>query len=437
MKLTPQAALQQAIAHHHAGNLRGAEPIYRAILAVLPRHADANHKLGILLAQLGQLDSGISHLKAALDAEPSQGKYWLSYIDALYQTGETEAARQALEQGRQGGLHGDAVEALAARIERVAPWEERPSQQEIQSLMALFKAERYSDAIVMAKQITARAPTHAAAWNVLGASYQMMGLSKEALVPMQRAIIISPDSATAHSNLGNIYFALGRLEEAERSSRQAIQVAPAFAEAHTNLGNALYQLGRLDEAGASYRKALELTPSSVSALNNLATLQIELGEYSAALSNIQHSLQIRETAQAKALFVSCIKNIHFAEDNASLRSALVRALTEPWGRPADLARICTELIRLNRKIAPLIARIVEVWPRRLSSLDLFGASGPLVLADDHLLCALLISGLVVGPEMEGLLTAARRSALEHAAQARASGGRFELPLTFCSALAQQ
>src|SRR3990172_9783613 len=102
--LTIDQALKQAIAHHRQGQLQDAERVYRAILQAQPNHPDANHNLGVLAVQVKQLTAGLPHFKAALEANPKQGQYWLSYIDVLIQTGQIDAARQLLEQGRQQGL---------------------------------------------------------------------------------------------------------------------------------------------------------------------------------------------------------------------------------------------------------------------------------------------------------------------------------------------
>ena len=59
-------ALQRAVAHHKAGRLQETEQLYRAILQAQPFHPDANHKLGLLLAQVGQHPAALPYLKTAL-----------------------------------------------------------------------------------------------------------------------------------------------------------------------------------------------------------------------------------------------------------------------------------------------------------------------------------------------------------------------------------
>ena len=57
---TVQEALAAGLAHHQAGRLADAEAIYRDILAVEPRHAEALHLLGVLAHQIGQNEAAIA-----------------------------------------------------------------------------------------------------------------------------------------------------------------------------------------------------------------------------------------------------------------------------------------------------------------------------------------------------------------------------------------
>jgi hypothetical protein len=56
-------------------------------------------------------------LEVALAAKPESERYWLSYIDALAQDSQTGRAQEMLAFGREHGLEGDAVEALAKIVE--------------------------------------------------------------------------------------------------------------------------------------------------------------------------------------------------------------------------------------------------------------------------------------------------------------------------------
>ena len=92
MDQATQLALQQAIAHHQAGQLQEAGELYLAILQTDPNHPAANYHMGVLATQMKQPAAGLPYFMAALDADPAHGPYWLSYIDALFQAAHKSGA---------------------------------------------------------------------------------------------------------------------------------------------------------------------------------------------------------------------------------------------------------------------------------------------------------------------------------------------------------
>jgi tetratricopeptide (TPR) repeat protein len=172
--------LQQAIAHHKAGKLQDAERLYRSILQSQPNHPDANHNLGVLAVQFKQSVTALPYFKIALEANPDQGQYWLSYIDALIRAGQADAARQVLEQGRKLGLNGDAVDALAVKLEE--PSEYEPPPEEINMLVAQYNQGRYVEAEALARGLTERFPAHGLAWKVLGATFMRQGRRPQVVI---------------------------------------------------------------------------------------------------------------------------------------------------------------------------------------------------------------------------------------------------------------
>ncbi|CAA7617298.1 hypothetical protein MCP1_20147 [Candidatus Terasakiella magnetica] len=229
--MTLDDALAQSIAHHNAGRLVEAEQLYRAILLAQPQHADANHNIGVLAVQVGKPEAGLAYFKAALDADPSQSQFWVSYIDALLQAGQYSEARLTLSQGRQGGLAKAEAEALAARVD-------------------LAGQMIFDEAV----------------------AHHQAGRLDTAVADYLRALTVKPDYADAHNNLGNALRSLDRLDEAEVQFCCALEIKPDYFEAHNNLANTLRDLGRLDEAETAYRNALEVMPDFAEAHINLGAL---------------------------------------------------------------------------------------------------------------------------------------------------------------------
>ena len=318
VSLTIEQALQQAVTHHQAGELQEAGELYRAILQTHPNHPEVNHNRGVLAVQMKQPATGLPYFMAALDVDPACGQYWLSYIDALFQAGQLEDARQVLALAQQQGLQGDEVETLALRlgegtqaaeqantehqhalkeslpVSSAAPQNsiKNPTSQEINTLVALFSQRRYTEAATLAQAMTVRFPLHEFGWKALGAVFKEMGRNADALIPMQKAAALSPGDVEAHYNLGVTLQGLGRLDEAEASYRQALQINPNYAEAHNNLGITLQYLGRLAEAEANYRRALQINPNYAEAHSNLGAVLQALGRLDEAEASLQRALQI-------------------------------------------------------------------------------------------------------------------------------------------------
>jgi len=371
-ELSIEQALQQALARHQAGQLQEAGELYLVILQAHPNHPEANYNMGVLAVQMKQPAAGLPYFMAALDADPARGQYWLNYIDALFQAGQLEDARQVLALAQQQGLQGDAIEALALRLKGGAPLtaqanaENRqaigetlpvssaapqnsqktsktkhskpnkstgksvthqgnsPSHQETNTLMMLFTEGRLAEAAALAQAMTVRFPLYAFGWKALGAVFQQMGRSADALAPIQKAAALSPSDANTHNTLGNILSDLGRLDEAEVSLRRALEIKPDYADAYSNLGANLYDLKRLDEAEASYRRALQINPDLADAHYNLGNTLKSLGRLDEAETSYRRALQIKpDYAQAHSNLGITLNDLGRPDEaEVSLRRAL-------------------------------------------------------------------------------------------------------------------
>ena len=116
MELTIEQALQRAVEDHKAGKLQDAEALYRAILQTQPNQPDANHNLGVMAVSLNKTEAALPLFKIALEANPNQGQFWLSYVDALVKEKQFDLARSVLEQGKKRGWTGETVDVLEAQL---------------------------------------------------------------------------------------------------------------------------------------------------------------------------------------------------------------------------------------------------------------------------------------------------------------------------------
>jgi tetratricopeptide (TPR) repeat protein/SAM-dependent methyltransferase len=350
-------ALAQAIAHHRAGRLPEAERLYRAILDAQPLHPDANYNIGLLAVQVGRPEGALPHLKAALEGQPSQGQFWLSYIDALIQAGHPDTALQVLAQGRQRGLAGAAIEALSARASAAA---QRGGPFAV--AVAHHMAGRLEEAVASYRHALATSPDAVEAHSNLAIALYGLGRLEEAVASYRRAVDIKPDHAEAHNNLGSTLRALGRLAEAEASCRSALAITPDFAEAHYNLGTVLADLGRLNEAEASYRRALEVRPDIPEAHNNLGNALRDQGRLEEAAASYRRALALQpNVAELHGNLGNTLRDLcRWEEAETSCRRAL--ALKPDYAEAYNiLGNILRDLGRQEEAVANY-RRALEIKP---------------------------------------------------------------------------
>ena len=353
MELTIEQALLNAVEAHKAGKLQSAESLYRAILQAQPKHPDANHNLGVMAVSLNQTEAALPLFKIALEANPNQGQFWLSYVDALLKEKQFDTASSVLEQGKKRGLAGEKVAALESQLTTIflirnsqSSFESSPQiktqqdkkfstkkenkkksprnfkslnqtrsppQIEINTLLEQYKKGRYDLTQNLATALSQKYPNHPFGWKVLSVLLSQTGKLQDSVIANQKVLEISPYDAEAHSNLGNTLKELGRLEEAETSYKKAISIKPGLAEAHSNLGNTLKELGRLEDAVTSYKKAISVKPDLAEVHSNLGTTLKELGKLEDAEKSYRRAVALKpdlESASAGLGKLLIQKNRH-------------------------------------------------------------------------------------------------------------------------------
>lgn len=420
MSLTVDQALAQAVEAHRSGQLQDAERLYRAILEAVPRHSDANHNLGLLAISVGKPVEALPYLRAALEAAPAQGQFWVSYVQALMRAGRLPEARDILAQGRSLGLAGPAADDLESRL-RAAPARDDPPSSAVDALTASFVAGNFAEAEAQARALTIAFPDHPFGWKVLGASLSVTGRYRESLAPMRESVRLQPDAETcknlaiallklgesveaeqasrqalalwpdyaeAHLCLGNALLDLGRATEAEKSYREALRIEPGYAEAHTNLGAALRLLGRVNEAEASVREALKLEPADAFAHYNLGMALMDMGRlaeteeafrralaidpgYLKARSNLLFCLNYRESAAPEVLLAE-------ARRQGAAISAAAGPKFDAWNATPDPARLRVGFVSGDLRAHPVgyfVEGLLERLDQRRFELIAFPTNG--------------------------------------------------------------
>jgi tetratricopeptide (TPR) repeat protein len=241
MPISPDA-LAIALAHHQAGRLHEAEPLYMEILTADPNCAPAWHLLGLIRHQFGKQDAAIQHIERALQLMPN-------YPEAHNNLG-----------------------------------------------LILREQGRLDEAIVCFRSAVELNPGHAEAYDHLGVALHMLGRIDEAVDCYQRGLELNPNDAQIYNHFGNAYVDQGKLDEAVDHYQRAIELDPSYAQAHTNLGIVWTQLERFDDAVSCHQRALAIQPNLAGAYNNLGAALQKQGKLSVAAACYHHALALRPDA---------------------------------------------------------------------------------------------------------------------------------------------
>ncbi len=373
-----------ALAQHQRGALAEAERRYRYLLTLYPKHADSLHNLGLIALNTGNAAAAVELFERALAINDRTAEY--HYNIAL--------AWRAL----------DRADKVAAHLE---------------------------------KAVALRNDYPLAHLN-LGNVRHQQGRLADAAAAYERALALNPTLIAARFNLGNVLAEQRRWDAAIACYKQVLAAEPNHAEAHGGLGSALTDLGRPRDAIAHLERAIALRPDLGGAYESIAKAYLSAGEMQLALLAVSRALALKETVQGKTLFAQCVMLVQFSvDDTGRFRQLTRRALEEGWGAPRDLAFPCLSLVKLNEAVTGPIARANAAWPARLSSDELFGASGLTGLADDILLSLLLASNPITDLGLERLLTNVRSIVLKNAVGISGDTQADESLLGFQCALAMQ
>ena len=450
--------LEAAQRHHQAGQLAEAERHYRKILASDRKHIGSTdllaiiaNNLGNVLKEQGKLDNAVAQYHRALALKPDFAEAHNNLGNALKKQGKLNEAVAQYE--RALALKPDYVVARLnlgntfreqGKLDNAAAHYRRalavnPNYVEAHNNLgnALKEQGKLDEAVAHYRHALAVNPNFVEAYNNLGNALKDQGKLDEAVAQYQRALTFRPNLAEAHNNLGTALAEQGKLDEAMAQYRRALTLNPGYAEAHNNLGTALHEQGLVEEAVAQYRRALALNPHYAEAYGNLGKALMQAGDPIQALTAIQRSIEIMESQNSKTLFVQTIRTLNFVPSGVDLRKHLIRALSEPWGRPIDVAKLSASLLKQSGATGTCINRAVIAWPRRLSAQEMFSPTEFAEVCNDQLFRCLLESTFICDIELERFLTATRFTLLGTASDPVNSFHVGEDGIRFFCALAHQ
>ncbi len=316
----------------------------------------------------------------------------------------------------------------------------------------LRQAGQGSEARAAYQKALALAPGQAPVLRGLGLLAADEGQLGQALLWFDQALALHPDNPDDMGNRFTMLHWLGRHDEAEAQARRMVQVAPGtlaahlalasvltsrqrYAEAHAVLqhlplpaslsaqdlhrlafthANLLRPQQRWHEAEQWMRRLLQAVPQDREALEALAGCLLAQGQASEALAVVLQLLPQHESAEARRLFIGCLKAFAPIPTSEAMRETVQRAIEQPWDLPTTFVSAGMALLKLTPAVGDCIARASQAWPARLDAQDLFGADGLGALAGDPLLHAMLVSMPLCSLDIERCLTMARQALLRAA-----------------------
>ncbi|MFP3604507.1 tetratricopeptide repeat protein [Paraburkholderia sp. SIMBA_053] len=348
--------MQSAIEQYHAGEVDDARALFEAIVEAVPNHPDANYNLGVIKVQTDRAAEAVAHFEVALGVRPSNGQYWVAYINALFQSDQTAAGWLAVEMAQQQGVNGPALNGLITQLaypdrkletvpnarpttannitlivgetaaeaqqQEPAPQEEQreaapvsikttkhrqAEKGELHKHNTLVHKGQIAESVAVARKLVARYPKDSECWRALSISLHKNSQFREVIPAARKAVELDPNDVICRLLLSDTLRHTGALAEAETQVRELLALVPDHAEAHRILGVTLIALGKRAEAIASCQRAADLAPRSAAVHSSLGTLYLGIGAMDLAEKALRLSLELEPTnSNARSNLLFCL-----------------------------------------------------------------------------------------------------------------------------------
>lgn len=156
----------------------------------------------------------------------------------------------------------------------------------------LVREKQYGPAIQVSRRALKSEEPTAELHEILGRALLLSGDAAGSLWHFVQMTLLVPEQSSGFVNLGAAYNQLQKSTQAVDVLAKAIKLQPTAAAYH-NLGIAHRQLKHWPSAKTAYREALRLNPNLAEAHENLASVYVELGDLTLAITHFQKALELR------------------------------------------------------------------------------------------------------------------------------------------------
>ncbi len=222
------------------------------------RYADALEEIALVLHEQPH-DIGLRLLASAACARVGalpEAAHHLALVASLEPKHVQANQRLAMLLAELGDTHG----AIRSWRRVVAATQGRDSDAVTRLAIALSRDGQHDEAIELLSKLSQTQAHDAASLANLGLALLAAGRENEALAVLSRALALDPSSAEAHCGIGLHHQEHGRFQEAAVAFRATERLAPDSAVGSFNLGLALLRLGDLEGARRALLRAAALEP---------------------------------------------------------------------------------------------------------------------------------------------------------------------------------
>ena len=219
-RLTPDQAMQLAIAHHRRGQLDVAGRLYADVLALQPHRPDALNFMGMLQFQLGRHERAHELLREASLRAPREAGVWNNLGNVLMAQARLADAEKAFRRSLALGENPEALTNIARLQRRRREW----TRSEASCRRALALAPRFGEA-----------------WHYLSLALLAQQRSEEAFEAAVQAELLLPEKPGRRESYGRALSAAGEHERAVAFYRDWLAREPGDPYASHHLAASLGQ----------------------------------------------------------------------------------------------------------------------------------------------------------------------------------------------------
>ncbi len=281
---------QEANALQQKGQGREALEIYRKILEIDPKIAEAHFQCGILYMKALRFDLAVAAFAKAAGLRPDEPEIWKGYCEALFRAGDAEAIRAARGILESSALPEKTRAWIRARMSGKAV-KNRPGlgavpPKAIQDVIRLLNANRPRKAVNVLTGMIGKNPGVAVLHCMLGTALLNSGKPDSkpdrAIASLRKAGQLDPGYFEGQLSLGKALFSVGEAKPAITALEAARSIDPKDVDTLGHLGRAYNHLGMRENAVKALDRALRIDPEDVSALHARAQIAEKENDFAPA-----------------------------------------------------------------------------------------------------------------------------------------------------------